>query len=358
MRYTLPTAYCLLTLLFSACTPSSSATSSPPPLSPVLYVFRLDPPALVELTADYQPVRDIPFSIPAGCQLDNIYPSPRGAYLAVELDCAFGQTVVWVNTDTGEVRQAYTESDSHFLAWVSDGQAIYLKVDSTGNPHIARIDTEGEQNLIPITEPTYDLSPRPNSDDFTFTFSRGMGLGSETWLAQQNGNVVQQIAADKNNYLSFARWSPDGSQIAFIKIPDSPTPFTVGELWVMNADGSSARKLADADAGHGYAASWSADGRKIAFVVRENPEDADADQNASALVSNIYIFDVENSKLSQLTHFQNARVEAPAWSPDGNTIAFTVVLDDKINVYRADVLSGETKLILMESACCPAWMRK
>src|SRR5581483_6529007 len=224
-----------------------SCTPPPSPLSPVLYIFRLDPPALVEFSAGYQPVHEIPFSIPAGCQLNNVYPSPRGAYLAVELDCAFGQTVVWVDTDTGEVRQAYTESDSHFLAWDSNGQAAYLKVDSTGNPHIARVGvlSSAKENFVPITELTYDLSPKPNSDDFTFTFSRGMGLGSEMWLAQQNGNVVQQVAADKNNYLSFARWSPDGKQIAFIKIPDSPTPFTVGELWVMEADGSNARKLAD-----------------------------------------------------------------------------------------------------------------
>ena len=153
---------CILFLL--SCTPPFSPT----PLNPVLYIFRLDHPALVEFSADYQPVHEIPFSIPAGCQLNNIYPSPRGAYLAVELDCAFGQTVVWVNTDTGEVKQAYTESESHFLAWTSDGNAVYLKVDSTGsNPHIVRVgvspSANANQEFVPITELTYDLSPKPDS---------------------------------------------------------------------------------------------------------------------------------------------------------------------------------------------------
>ncbi len=341
-----------------SCTPTESSFLSPLPSAPALYVFRTNPSALVELSSDYKPIHEIPVSIPAGCSLDNIYPSPRGAYLAMELGCAFGQTVVWINTDTGEVKQAVTDSDSHFLAWANDGQAVYLKVDSIGNPHIIRADVNGKQDSVSIAPLTYDLAPTPNDSNFTFTFSRGMGLGSEMWLAQGNGNPIRQIAADKNNYLSFARWSPDRKQIAFIKIPDSATPFTVGELWLMNADGSNARELAGADAGHGFPPNWSPDGTRIAFVVRENPQDVNADQNASALVSNIYVMNVESGKLIQLTHFQNARVEAPSWSPDGNKIAFTAVLNDKMNVYLADAASGATQITLTESACCPAWLRK
>ena len=176
-------------------------------------------------------------------------------------------------SESATVTQPVTNSDSHFLAWTPDGKAAYLKVDSLGNARVVRAYTDGAQDIIPVTEFTYDLAPSSNQGEFTFTFSRGLGQGSELWLAKRDGNVVEQLYADPFNYISFARWSPDGSQIAFIKIPDSPTPFTVGELWVMNATGSNARKLADADAGHGYAANWSPDGKRIAFVARENPED-------------------------------------------------------------------------------------
>src|SRR6185436_2153147 len=133
--------------------------------------------------------------------------------------------------------------------------------------------------------------------------------------------VVQQLYADKDNYISFARWSPDGKQIVFIKIPDTQTPFTVGELWVMDADGANARKLADADAGHGYAADWSPDGKRIAFVLRENPDDQKANQVSDALISNIYVVDIETGKLNQITNLIDGRTEAPFWSPLGNTLA-------------------------------------
>lgn len=342
--------------LLLSCAPSATIQAQPTQIA--FYVFRVDPSALVELSSDYKPIHEIPISIPAGCALDNTYPSPRGAYLAMELGCAFGQTVVWVNTDTGIVKQAVTDSDSHFLAWTNDGQSVYLKVDTIGNPRIIRMNVNGKRYSVPIAALTYDLAPSPDGNNFTFTFSRGMGFGSEMWLAKLNGNVLNQLFADKNNIISFARWSPNGKQIAFIKIPDSSTPFTLGELWLMNANGSNAHRLADADAGHGFPPAWSSDGMRIAFVVRENPQDANADQNASALVSNIYIVNVESGKLTQLTRFQNARVEAPNWSPDGNRIAFTAVLNDKMNVYIADAASDATQIVLTESACCPAWMRK
>ena len=152
--------------------------------------------------------------------------------------------------------------------------------------------------------------------------------------------------------------SPDGEQIAFIKIPDTQTPFTAGELWVMDADGSHPRKLADADAGHGYAASWSLDGKWIAFVKRENIEDQNANQSTEALISNIYLVNLQNGELKQITFFENGRAETPHWSPDGNTLVFSTVLNGRMEVQIADIASGEIRSLTTEPACCPAWMRK
>jgi Tol biopolymer transport system component len=343
-------------LFMLACTPAS-----PPPVltaSLAFYVFRLDPPALLQLSSDYKPVHEIPISIPAECALSDLYSSVHNPSIAIELNCSFGQTVLWVNTRTGELKQAYVDSDSHFLAWTGDGRAVYLKVDSLGNTHIIRTSPDGTQIWIPITARTYDLAPHPVSLNFIFSFSRGMGLGSEMWLAQHDGNEVGQVLADTKNYISFARWSPGGAQIAFIKIPDGPVPFTVGELWIMNADGSNARKLAGADAGHGFAPAWSPDGSHIAYVVRENPDDVRADQSAGALLSNIYSVDVASKTANKLTLFQNARVEEPVWSPDGNKIAFTVFINDKMNVYLADLVRGDAQPVMNEPICCPAWVQK
>ena len=278
--------------------------------------------------------------------------------MLIELSCPNGQTILFLDTETGPATQPITDSDSHFLAWTPDGKAAYLKVDSLGSPHIVRVFADGRQESIPVTEFTYDLASSANENEFTFTFSRGLGQGSELWLAKRDGKVVEPLYSDRYNYISFARFSPDGSQIAFVKIPDTQTPFTVGELWVMSADGSDPRKLAEADAGHGYAANWSPDGKRIAFVVRANPDDARADQSSEALISNIYIVEVESGALTNVSNLENGRVETPFWSPDGNTLAFNVVINDRMEVRIADLATGEIRSLITESTCCPAWLRK
>jgi Tol biopolymer transport system component len=292
--------------------------------------------------------------------------------MAIELSCPNGQTILLLDTDTGSVTQPVTEFDSHFLAWTFDGDAAYLKVDSLGSPRVSLVSTDGARAVLPITEFTYDLAASPNRDEFTFTFSRGLGQGSELWLAKRDGKVVEPLYADQHNYISFASFSPDGRQIAFIKIPDTQTPFTVGELWIMNGDGSNARKLVVADAGHGYAANWSPDGQRIAFVVRENTQDERADRSSDALISNVYVVEVESGKLTQVTNIENGRAETPIWSPDGNTLAFNAVINDRMQVRIAKVgrvgsnenedpyrdPTGEIRSLITESTCCPAWIRK
>jgi len=189
-------------------------------------------------------------------------------------------------------------------------------VDSLGNASVIRAYMDGNSKDMDVTGWTYDLSGTTDADDFIFTFSRGLGYGSELNFTQNNGRTAQTLYADKFNYISFARYSPDG--------------------------------------------------KRIAFVVRENPQDANANQMSEALISNIYILDVETGVLNQVTNFDNGYVETPLWSQDGNTLAFNVVVNGRINVFTADVGHVgvgssdpvEIKPLETESTCCPAWMRK
>jgi dipeptidyl aminopeptidase/acylaminoacyl peptidase len=111
--------------------------------------------------------------------------------------------------------------------------------------------------------------------------------------------------------------------LAYIRMPDSNIPFTVGELWVADGNAGNAVLLGAADAGHGYEPAWSPDGAKIAFVGRENKDDVAADQVADRLVSNIYMADVKSRKVDNLSRFGGALVENPTWSPDGAALAFS-----------------------------------
>ena len=342
-----------LCLALLSCTPQSST-----PTQTSLTIYGLNPPAFVEFSADFQPSKEIPFSIPPDCSLLDVFPAPIGSFLLVELGCPNGQTVLLLDTDSGSVTQPVTETDSHFLAWTADGKEAYLKLDSLGNTRIVRSDVKGRLRNVDITGLTYDLATMPGSSDFVFTFSRGLGSGSEMTLTQRNGRDLQQLLVDRLNYLSFARYSPDGKQIAFLKIPNSQTPFTIGELWIMNADGSQARKLADADAGHGYAANWSPDGKWIAFVKRENAGDQSANQSTESLISNIYLVNVQNGDLKQITSLRTDARELRTGHLTGTRWPSTQSWMVEWKCRIADIASGEIQSLTTKPACCPAWMRK
>src|SRR5437870_4066845 len=63
--------------LFLSCTPLAPTQTS-------LYIYRFAPPAFVEFSADFQPVHEIPFSVPPDCELLDVYPAPVGKYLLIE----------------------------------------------------------------------------------------------------------------------------------------------------------------------------------------------------------------------------------------------------------------------------------
>ena len=355
LRFTLSVLLFSFLFLLSSC-----SSSTPIPLSShsSLFVFRFTPPALLEYDSNFNIAREIPINPP--CPLTAIHAAPPGDYLALELECDNGPLVQIVDTLTGEVTTPFTNVDSHFLAWDLD-DGLYLRVDALGNGRLERVVPHGPAGQFPLTAPTYDMDVAPNDKSLIYAFTRGLGLGSELWAADASASRTWQLRADKNSIITFARWSPDGKRIAFINMPDSATPFPVGELWVMDAGGRNARPLAPADSGHGYAPAWSPDSTRIAYVGRENPTDTHADQAASALVSNIYLVEAAAGQTSRVTRFNGMRVEAPLWSADGHFLAFTVVskLDDKMTVWFVDLVSGQVKqLESYGSACCPAWVRK
>lgn len=113
-------------------------------------------------------------------------------------------------------------------------------------------------------------------------------------------------------------WSPDGKRIAFTREGDA--------VFVVRADGRGLRRLATGAAVYGGLA-WSPDGTRIAV------------ETAAGLA----VLDVRTGRRRQLT---TARADEPRWSPDGETIAYT--LDDRLWLIRSDG-SARRKLV---ARCC------
>ncbi len=111
--------------------------------------------------------------------------------------------------------------------------------------------------------------------------------------------------------VSDPRLSPDGKQIVYTRgWVDKVNDRWRSSLWIMNADGSKQRKLLD-----GSSARWSPDGTRIAFVAQGEPRG-----------SQIFVrwMDAEGA-VTQITRLDESPSDI-AWSPDGKWIAFTMLV--------------------------------
>ena len=166
---------------------------------------------------------------------------------------------------------------------------------------------------------------------------------SHLWMADlTNGEVRQFTFGEVSD--SAPRWSPDGTQIAFVR---TDLREKRSQIWLIRADGGEAWQLTKLDEGSIGEPVWSPDGSKIAFTFR--PTHPDWTQEARKkrqetgksnpprvitrlfyrldgfgfldMRQHIWVCDVRTGEAKQITDGDYDDY-SPAWSPDGSKIAF------------------------------------
>ena len=137
-------------------------------------------------------------------------------------------------------------------------------------------------------------------------------------------NLTQHPATDVR-----PTWSPDGARIAFVSnreygtFTQDGTPTQNNDIYIMNWDGTSLFKLTREPGHYGHLA-WSPDGNRIFFTSNNNEH-----RGYSAI----------DAHSGDIIHSSNGREFAPedpgsvlslAWSPNGNKIAFSYFLDSTL----------------------------
>ena len=166
------------------------------------------------------------------------------------------------------------------------------------------------------------------------------------WLAKWDGSENRALTFG-NKGQKHPRWSPDGKWIAFLSGREDDNEND--QLWILSSGGGEAEKLTDAKAGVDDFA-WSPDSKRIALVVPDrDPREPEKKEKEKKTVpplvidrlffkkdvdgyltdrhSHLQLLDLTSRKIEPLTSGGHDDL-LPAWSPDGNEIAFVTKRGD------------------------------
>ena len=108
-----------------------------------------------------------------------------------------------------------------------------------------------------------------------------------------------------------ARVETDTTKIAFIRS---------GDIYVMNGDGKAQKRLTRYPLSYLDEVAWSPDGRKIAFV---KSGEALAKTGSNAQPGNVYLVNVDGSRMRRVTRQRSFDLSDLSWSPGGGSLAYT-----------------------------------
>ncbi len=194
---------------------------------------------------------------------------------------------------------------------------------------------------FPVTESgRQDFLVRPASDGVRIFYVRKSGARYELMQASVHGGEEHEMTVPfqhTNNVI----WdvSPDGSHYLMGTFAFRGEP---SQLWSWPATGAAPTKLGDLVSGN---ATYSPDGLRIAFHIRNE----------------LWVANADGTGKRRLGLFAGD-VDAPAWSPGGNRIRFTLAADGKnpLGIWEIGADGAGLRRILPgwnrpEGICCGVW---
>jgi dipeptidyl aminopeptidase/acylaminoacyl peptidase len=256
----------------------------------------------------------------------------------------------------------------------------YGKIARVTDPHIAPdghsvvfvvsrpnyVDDHWDSELLRLDLSTHSLrelthqrktarSPRWSPSGSQLAFLADVAGQAQIFVLETDGGEANQITHGSAGVVAFA-WRPDGKAFAFIAHDEAPhrekydDSFEVeandylmqgstqpAHLWTIDAGGGTARRLTS---GHwsvsGTSLAWALDGSRVVFVSQPSPGTRDSDKRVIETVS------ADGGQPAPVAGLENRRCMLPAFSPDGRWLEVTCPIDGQVK--------NQTELLVLPAA--------
>jgi tricorn protease len=241
-----------------------------------------------------------------------------------------------------------TTSKQWDVRWPSSDRTSRIVYELNGELQI--LDTKtGKSTPISIAVPDDGLWKRPSRvsaanqmEDFELSPKGERALFSargDVFTAPIEKGPTRNLTNSSGAHDKWARWSPDGSKIAFISDLSGEE-----ELYVIAPDGSGKPEaLTSGGKAMRYQPEWSPDGKRIAFGDKDGK---------------IFVYSFDDKKLTQIVDAPRGQVRDYTWSPRGHYLSFSMPgANNFSSIYIWNERDGQLRKITDElfNAENPAW---
>jgi tricorn protease len=215
-------------------------------------------------------------------------------------DPAAGDTQQLTRSTTWDVRWPSSDGEGR-IVYEFGGELVVLDVRSGGlQPISIRVPDDGlsmRPSRISAARNVEDFELSPKGERALFV-ARGDVFTAPIEKGPTRNLTKSSAAHDKH-----ARWSPDGSKIAFVSDMDGEE-----EIYLISQDGSGTpEQLTDGGEGMLYAPAWSPDGEHLAYSDKEGK---------------VYVLNVKTKRKREIADEPQGQVFGYTWSPNGGYLAF------------------------------------
>ncbi|MDP6494406.1 MAG: trypsin-like peptidase domain-containing protein, partial [Dehalococcoidia bacterium] len=281
----------------------------------------------------------------------DIYPSwgPRSEKLVFVSNRDENNEIYIMNADgTGETRLTNNDASDDAPHISPDGTMIAFNSDRDGNNEIYIMDIDGGNVRRLTNSESMEERPRWSPDGQRIVFDSDASGNLDVYAMDADGTNMVRLTDSTDGEL-FADWSPDGAKIVYGAALQSGAL----ELFVMNADGSGQRQITESG-GVKFYPRWARSPFLSMPSVASNTSIAFVSDRAGE--TDIYRMESSGNQVYRLTDDQ-ARDEAPVWSPDGKLIAFQSFREGNGEIYVMDAGGLGQKNLTAHAAedGSPAW---